>query len=113
MRATIKTVYGTTIDTEFEIGQTPIAILRHLAENEPEIAELITTDINALAGLQNNWEFDTSRSVFELEAADGGSISCDWSTPLCNQPDVKNALAELESNGTTPVFDISVTSIVG
>lgn len=112
MRATIKTVYGTTIDTEFEIGQTPIAILRHLAENEPETAELITTDINALAGLQNA-EFDTSRSVFELEAADGGNICCDWSTPLCNQPDVKSALAELESNGTTPVFDISVTSIVG
>lgn len=112
MRATIKTVYGTTIDTEFEIGQTPIAILRHLAEDEPESAELITTDTNALAGLQNG-EFDTSRSVFELEAADGGSICCDWSTPLCNQPDVKSALAELESNGTTPVFDISVTSIVG
>ena len=112
MRATIKTVYGTTIDTEFEIGQTPIAILKNLAANEPESAELITTDTNALAGLQNA-EFDTSRSVFELEAADGGSICCDWSTPLCNQPDVKNALSELESNGTTPVFDISVTSIVG
>lgn len=112
MEIIIKTVYGTTIRTETEVGQTPIAILQHLAENEPESVELIVTDSNALAGLQNG-QFDTSRSVFELEAADGGNICCDWSTPLCNQPDVKNALAELESNGTTPVFDISVTSIVG
>ena len=113
MEIIIKTVYGTTIKTEVEIGQSPLAILKKLAVDEPESAELIATDTTALAGLQNNGEFDTSRSVFELEAADGGSISCDWSTPLCNQPDVKNALAELESNGTTPVFDISVTSIVG
>lgn len=112
MEIIIKTVYGTTIRTETEVGQTPIAILQHLAENEPESVELIVTDSNALSGLQNG-QFDTSRSVFELEAADGGSICCDWSTPLCNQPDVKSALAELESNGTTPVFDISVTSIVG
>ena len=112
MEIIIKTVYGTTIKTEVEIGQSPLAILKNLAANEPESAELIATDTNALAGLQNA-EFDTSRSVFELEAADGGSICCDWSTPLCNQPDVKNALSELESNGITPVFDISVTSIVG
>lgn len=112
MEIIIKTVYGTTIRTETDVGQTPIQILKNLAENERESAELIATDTNALAGLQNG-EFDTSRSVFELEAADGGSICCDWSTPLCNQPDVKNALSELESNGITPVFDISITSIVG
>ena len=113
MKATIKTVYGTTINTEIEIGETPIAILQNLAANEPESVELITTDQNALIGLQNNGEFDTSRSVFALEAADGGDICCDWSTPLCNQPEVKSALAELESNGITPVFNISITSIVG
>lgn len=112
MKAIIKTVYGTTINTEIEIGQSPVAILKKLAVHEPESCELIATDTNALAGLQNA-EFDTSRSVFELETADGGSICCDWSTPLCNQPDVKNALSELESNGITPVFDISITSIVG
>lgn len=112
MEIIIKTVYGTTIRTETEVDQTPIAILKKLAAHEPETAELIVTDTTALAGLQNA-EFDTSRSVFELETADGGSICCDWSTPLCNQPDVKNALAELESNGITPVFDISITSIVG
>ena len=112
MEIIIKTVYGTTIKTEVEIGPSPLAILKKLAVDEPESAELIATDTTALAGLQNA-EFDTSRSVFELETADGGSICCDWSTPLCNQPDVKNALSELESNGTTPVFDISITSIVG
>ena len=112
MEIIIKTVYGTTIKTEVEIGQSPLAILKKLAVDEPESAELIATDTTALAGLQNA-EFDTSRSVFELETADGGSICCDWSTPLCNQPDVKNALSVLESNGTTPVFDISITSIVG
>lgn len=55
---------------------------------------------------------DQSRSTFSLLAHDNSTMTCEWTRPLCEDPAVKEELAEIEALGTDPVFTVSVCSYV-
>ena len=57
-------------------------------------------------------ELDEAVSVFELRDVEGHPVRAEWGEPLCQQPDIKEGIAELEAEDMPICFVCSVVAIV-
>ena len=111
MKATLETVRGVTINCDIDTADSPMGIIRKFYEEDPTAATQIFSNQKAIDQLMDG-HIDEAKSAFELLGIEGDSIRADWKTALCNQPAIKEEMAQIESEGQVPKFVVSVSSIV-
>ena len=111
MKAIIQTLNSTKINRDIDIAESPMSIIRSFYEDDPTSASQIFTNQTAIEQMMNS-QVDETKSTFELIATGGDSIRAEWKRPLCDQPAIKEELANIEAEGQVPVFVVGVSSIV-
>ena len=110
MKAKIQNLTGSTISCSIDISDPPIAILRHLYDEDPTSASQLFADQRAIDQMMEG-NVD-ERSAFDLISVEGDNIRAAWKTALCNQPELKAELARIEADGQIPTFVVTVAGIV-
>ena len=112
MKVRIETLNGNGMNTEIEISDTPIMIITKLYQEDPENAKMFFENQTAIDQLLAG-NMEEARSTFGLISKGGECITAAWREPICNQPELKEALSQIEANGEVPTFTVSVAQIVG
>ena len=111
MKAILETITSVKVHCDIDMAESPMGILKKLYQENESAATQFFANEKAVDQLMAG-EIDEAQSAFELLGADGSSIRADWKAPLCNQPEIKEEIAKLESEGQVPTFVVSVSSIV-
>ena len=111
MKAILETITNAQVHCTIDMAESPVGIMKRLyQENEPAATQFFANE-TAISQLMAG-DVDTAQSTFELQAVDGNTLHVDWKTPLCNQPEIKEEIARIESEGQVPTFVVGVSSIV-
>ena len=111
MKAALETVTGVTINRDIDTADSPMGIIRKFYEEDATAATQIFSNQKAIDQLMDG-HIDEAKSVFELLSIEGDLIKADWKTALCNQPAIKEEMANIENEGQVPTFVVGVSSIV-
>ena len=111
MKCVLENIQGERANVDVNISDTPVAIMNNLYAQDAMTASIFFENDMAIEQLKMG-QVDEAKCVFSLTSHEGDFIKCDWKTPLCEQPPVKEDLAVLEGFGDIPVFEVSVSSIV-
>ena len=94
-----------------------VELFGHLAddptfyEEDETAATQIFSNETAIQQLMDG-NVDETKSVFELITVSGDSVKADWKTPLCDQPEIKEELARLDTDGQIPTFVVCLAGYV-
>ena len=94
MKATLETVTGVTINRDIDTADSPMGIIRKFYEEDATAATQIFSNQKAIDQLMDG-HIDEAKSAFELLSIEGDSIKADWKTALCNQPAIKEEMAQV------------------
>ena len=111
MKAILETVNSVKINRDIDTADSPMGIVRKFYEDDPNAASQIFSNQTAIDQLMSG-QIDETKSTFELISIDQNNIQADWKAPLCNQPTIKEELANIEAEGQIPSFVVCVSSIV-
>lgn len=111
MKAILETATSNRVNCDIDLAESPIGILRRLFDENETMAGQFFANERAIADLKNG-EVDEHQSTFEIMSLSADSIRADWKKPLCEQPEIKEEIAQIEAEGQTPVFVVCVASIV-
>jgi hypothetical protein len=113
---TMKTYIISSSDVKYEANismeDTPLEIVKNFCEENPDDAQYIFSNEKAHQQLLRDGELDEAVSVFELRDVEGHPVRAEWGEPLCQQPDIKEGIAELEAEDMPICFVCSVVAIV-
>lgn len=112
----MKTYIISSSDVKYEANismeDTPLEIVKNFCEENPDDAQYIFSNEKAHQQLLRDGELDEAVSVFELRDVEGHPVRAEWGEPLCQQPDIKEGIAELEAEDMPICFVCSVVAIV-
>lgn len=99
-------------ETNISMEDTPLEIVKNFCEENPDDAQYIFSNEKAHQQLLRDGELDEAVSVFELRDVEGHPVRAEWGEALCQQPDIKEGIAELEAEDMPICFVCSVVAIV-
>lgn len=103
-------------DVKFEISiameETPLEIVKRFIDEDPDNAQYLCANAKAGEQFMRDGQLDEAVSVFDLRDVQGRSIHVSWDEALCDQPDVKEGISELEAEDMPICFVCSVVAIV-
>ena len=106
MKAYIYNTSNVKVAVDISVEDTPLEILKNCCEQDAESNE------GAYQQLMRDNELDENISSFDLKDVEGCSIHAEWNVPLNGNPEIKNAIAELEAENMPISFVCSIAAIV-
>ena len=110
-KCVLENIDGDRVNVEINVGDTPIAIMTDLFNQDPMSSKIFFENDKAIEQLKQG-QIEEEKCTFSLTGHDGSFIPCKWKTPLCEQAPVKEELAIIDGYGDIPVFTVGISSFV-
>ena len=112
MKAYIYNTSNVKVAVDISVEDAPLEILKNCCEQDAESAKFLFPNEGAYQQLMRDNELDENISSFDLKDVEGCSIHAEWNVPLNGNPEIKNAIAELEAENMPISFVCSIAAIV-
>ena len=112
LKAYIYNTSNVKVAVDISVEDTPLEILKNCCEQDAESAKFLFPNEGAYQQLMRDNELDENISSFDLKDVNGCSIHAEWNVPLNGNPEIKNAIAELEAENMPISFVCSIAAIV-